>query len=130
MSAAEDQLFYHLKVMKVAPPEREHRFAAIHVGLEPGIRDRLKRARLKDWRFDFAWPERMLAVEVEGGGGAGRHTTAKGFREDMVKYHSAMDLGWTIYRCDKALVNSGAAAKLIEKLLRDDPHGKDRSSDN
>lgn len=117
MSDSERLLTFQLKALKAPKPVQEHRFAAEHIGHGKQIRARLKEAGLKDWRFDLAWPDKMLAVEVEGGGGMGRHTTAKGFRQDLEKYHAAMDLGWNIYRCDTAMIKQGKAAGLIIKLL-------------
>jgi len=73
---------------------------------------------LKNWRFDFAYPDLMFAVEVEGGGGAhGRHTRGKGFADDLIKYGEGLRLGWTIYRCDGALIASGAAIRVIESVI-------------
>jgi hypothetical protein len=117
MSAAENTLYFQIKATGLPLPCREYRFAAEHVGLGAGVRARLMESRLKDWRFDFAWPSHKFACEVEGGGGMGRHTTAKGFRQDIEKYHHAMALGWTVYRCDAALVRNGMSVALIERLL-------------
>ena len=120
MSVAEDTLYFQVEATGLPAPEREYRFAMHHVGPGTGIRARLSQAGLRDWRFDFCWPAYKLAVEVEGGGGMGRHTTAKGFRQDIEKYHHAMALGWTVYRCDAALVKTGEAIGLIERLLIND----------
>lgn len=118
MSYAESMLEKQLKALQISGYEREYRFVAIHVGFGAGIRQRLSRAKLKDWRFDFAWPEKMLAVEVEGGGWAqGRHTRGKGFHEDLIKYDAAMRLGWSVYQCSPDMVKSGHALKTIEALL-------------
>lgn len=107
------------KALGVPAPEREYRFAAMQTGgTGRGVRKRLQEARLKDWRFDFAWPDKMLAVEVEGGGWInGRHNRGAGFEEDMKKYHHAMRLGWTLYRCGSNLIMSWEAAPLIRDML-------------
>jgi very-short-patch-repair endonuclease len=53
----------------------------------------------RKWRFDFAWPEAWVALEVEGGAFAGgRHTRGSGFREDLKKYNEATRLGWRVLR--------------------------------
>ncbi|MFD2177780.1 hypothetical protein A8L45_08045 [Veronia pacifica] len=101
MSNLEATLAMQLLVVGVPEPEREYRFHPI-----------------RRWRFDFAWPDRLLAVEVEGGGwSGGRHTRCKGFASDMVKYSEAMRLGWTVYRCDGGLIQSGEAITAIETIL-------------
>ena len=100
----------------------EYRFAANHVGLGPGLRNRLAEHRLQDWRFDLCVPDIRFAVEIEGGGWTrGRHTRGAGFAGDIRKYSAAMRLGWTVYRCDYALIRSGEAydtIKVICKRLR------------
>lgn len=97
----------------------EHRFARDVVGNAPGIRQRLKDAGLRDWRFDFACHQVCLAVEIEGGAWVGgRHTRGKGFEDDLRKYGAAMRLGWTIYRCSHSMVRSGEAYDTIQALCR------------
>lgn len=118
-SRLESRLELQLRALKAPPPETEYRFAAHYVGGGPGVRKRLKDAGLKNWAFDFAWPDRMLAAEVEGGAYVnGRHTRGTGFEEDCLKYHHAMRLGWTVYRCEAKLIGSGDAARLLTELLQ------------
>jgi very-short-patch-repair endonuclease len=51
------------------------------------------------WRFDYAYPEKKIAVEIEGGAFTmGRHTRGAGFIGDMEKYNAATMLGWRILR--------------------------------
>ncbi|MEI7775208.1 MAG: hypothetical protein WCK17_10585 [Verrucomicrobiota bacterium] len=53
----------------------------------------------RKWRFDYAWPEKMIAIEVEGGVWVGgRHTSGSGFVKDMEKYNAATCLGWRLLR--------------------------------
>jgi hypothetical protein len=95
-------------------PEQEYRFAAHHVGGPGrGVRARLEEAGLRDWRFDFAWPDSAngVAVEIEGGTWSqGRHVRGPGFRSDCEKYNAATALCWRIFRCTGG-------------MLRDDPLG-------
>lgn len=72
-------------------------------------------ARPRMWRFDFAWPDRMVAVEYEGiyGGGKSRHT-AGGFVGDCEKYSMAAILGWCVVRVTADMVKAGKAIALIE----------------
>lgn len=114
MSHLEDELFLQLRAAKVPLPEQQYRFAAQHVGLGKGLKARLSEAGLRDWRFDFAWPDRMLAVEVEGGiYVGGRHVRGSGYERDLMKYSKAMLLGWNVYRCGKQLINTGEALNTI-----------------
>lgn len=117
-SELEESLAFQIRVTKLPPPEREYRFAAAHVGPGRGVKKRLQEAGLKNWRFDFAWPDKKFAVEVEGGIHVnGRHNRGKGFEDDCIKYHHAMRLGWTVYRCTGKLVHSGDAAQLIQEIV-------------
>ena len=119
MSKLEDQLAMHIRACNVPEPEREYRFAALATGgTGKGARQRIREAGLRDWRFDFAWPDQMLAVEVEGGAFVnGRHNRGVGFSADLKKYQEAMRLGWTVYRCDGKLIKTGDAIATIESLL-------------
>jgi very-short-patch-repair endonuclease len=90
-----------------------------------GIRQPLTEYRFHEtrkWRFDFAWPELKLAVEVEGGGwSGGRHTRGTGFEADLEKYDAAMRMGWNIYRCAGRLIKDGSALKTITVLINSAP---------
>jgi very-short-patch-repair endonuclease len=71
------------------------------------------------FRFDFAWPARLLAVEVDGGTWTGgRHTRGKGYEGDCEKANEAICLGWRVLRVTTAQVSSGQALAWIERLLR------------
>ena len=53
------------------------------------------------WRFDFAFPDRKIALEVEGGVFAkvqGRHSRGAGYRADLEKYNTAAVMGWIVIR--------------------------------
>lgn len=114
----EDQLLRQLPSDIVEHVEREYRFAAEHIGLGPGLRARLKAAGFKDWRFDLAWLYECVAVEIEGGGwSGGRHVRGAGFHGDLLKYSAAMELGWSVYRCDGQMIKDGTAARVVANLL-------------
>lgn len=100
MSKLEDTLAFQFRAIGLCP-EREFRF-------HPKRR----------WRFDFAFPDQKIAVEVEGGLYVnGRHTRGDGYEKDLKKYSEAMYLGWTVYRCSNELIKSGRALQVVEKLL-------------
>ena len=66
------------------------------------------------WRFDYAWIDYKLALEVEGGvWTGGRHTTGAGFVKDMEKYNEAARCGWIVIRCmPKTLVTAHTIAMI------------------
>lgn len=72
----------------------------------------------RQWRFDLAWPEYMVACEIEGGIWVnGAHTRGKHFESDIEKYNTAQELGWTVYRCIPKHVKNGDAVALIGRVL-------------
>jgi very-short-patch-repair endonuclease len=70
------------------------------------------------WRLDYAWPERLLAVEVHGGVWAdGRHTRGAGFTGDREKMNEAALLGWRVLEVTTDHVRSGQALSWVEQAL-------------
>jgi very-short-patch-repair endonuclease len=54
---------------------------------------------VRRWRFDAAFPERKIAIEIDGGAFiGGRHTRGTGFRKDCEKLNAAALLGWRVFR--------------------------------
>ena len=101
-SDLESQLSLHILSLGLPRPEQEYRF-------HPDRR----------WRFDFAWPEYMIAVEVEGGTWTrGRHTRGAGFERDCEKYNAAAVRGWTVLRYTSGMIESGEAVGQIKQAIR------------
>ena len=95
-----ETLLFQIKAVGIITPELEYRF-------HPKRR----------WRFDIAWIDKKLAVEVEGGTWInGRHNRAPGFEKDCIKYGEAMKLGWDVYRCTGDMIKRGEAIETIEVL--------------
>ena len=126
MSKLEALFLLQLRAENLAPV-CEYRFAAEIVGAGKGLRDRLKQAGLQDWRFDFAWPDLMIAAEVEGVTSygrnkngtmrLGRHQTAKGYEGDCRKYNKATEIGWRVFRFSGSMVKSGEAINTIKRVI-------------
>lgn len=70
------------------------------------------------WRFDFAWPAALVAVEVEGGTySGGRHSRGAGFEADCIKYAEAAIRGWLVIRVTTEMVDDGRAVALVGRAL-------------
>ncbi|MCG6219241.1 endonuclease domain-containing protein [Vibrio diabolicus] len=101
MSALEQTLLFQIKALGLAQPEKEYRFH-----------------ETRRWRFDFAYPEQQLAVEVEGGTWAGgRHTRGSGYEKDCEKYNAAALRGWSILRFTGSMIKSGKAVETLKEAL-------------
>ena len=103
--------------------EPEYRFVAEFVGgAGKGLRSRLKAAGLHDWRFDFAIPDKKIAIECEGGTWTnGRHTRGAGFENDCNKYNNAALLGWKVYRFTGSQIRSGEFMPFLDRALKNRP---------
>ena len=100
-SVWEEMYFIDIVSRGCVIPKRELRF-------HPGRR----------WAFDFAWPDFMVAVEIEGGiYSGGRHVRPTGFENDCEKYNAATSEGWRVYRYTGPMVSSGLAARETMKVL-------------
>lgn len=72
------------------------------------------------WRFDYAWPNKKIALEVEGGSWInGRHNRGSGFMKDMEKYNAAANLGWRIIRCTPDNLCKSKNFETIKKTLNE-----------
>ncbi len=105
MSDPAAELAYHIQVSGLPQPKQEYKFL-------PGRR----------FRFDFAWPDLMIAAEVEGGTWAGgRHVRGDGYERDCQKYNLATFAGWRVYRFTTGMVNSGEAIATLQEALAQKP---------
>ena len=101
MSTHEETFALHCKINKIAVV-REFKF-------HPS----------RKWRTDFAIPEKMLLIEIEGGTWInGRHNRGAGIEEDMYKYNAAAMLGYTVLRYTAAMVKSLVAIREVENFIK------------
>ncbi len=90
-----------LEVRGLPRPEREWKFDA-----------------KRRWRFDYAWPQQMIALEVEGGvWTGGRHTRGAGFLKDVEKYNRAAVLGWRLLRVTPDKLVSFGTFEMLREIL-------------
>jgi hypothetical protein len=122
LSAGEEALAVHLRASGLPGWVRQYRLAAEQVGFGPGLRDRLKAAGLRDFRFDFAFPRWKVAIEIDGfgrHGQAGRHQQPQGYADGAEKRNQATVLGWQVLVFTSRQVKDGSAIKTIILLVGD-----------
>jgi very-short-patch-repair endonuclease len=87
--------------------------------LDEGMFREYRFAKDRRWRFDFCWPDSMLALEVEGGiWTGGRHTRGSGYIADIEKYNRATSEGWRVFRVTGSHIKSGEAVAWVREALR------------
>ena len=84
----------------------------------PGVVSEYRFHPTRRWRFDYCWPNKKVALEVEGGTWVGgRHVTGKGYENDCEKYSEAAILGWKVIRATTSMLKDGRATLLLERAL-------------
>lgn len=100
-SQLEEAFANQVKVLGLPKPKREFKFHG-----ERG------------WRFDFAWPDRKVAVEIEGGIWVnGGHSRGKAFMDDCEKYNEAALEGWMVLRIVVNHIRSGSGFQWLQRAL-------------
>lgn len=108
-SELELELLSQIRLCDLPEPEREYR--AIDG---------------RKFRWDFAWPEHKLLVEVQGDIWAGRrgeqsgHTSGVGLSRDFEKNNMAVLAGWKVLYFTGNTIRNGEAVGKIEKALNAD----------
>ncbi len=110
-----DTLLLHIRAYKLPTPVCEYKFH-----------------KTMGSRFDLAWPDRMIAVECDGGTNGfwqikkdgtrvrivGRHSYGAGYDKDCIKINEATRLGWKVYRFSSAQVRKGIAINYIKEIIK------------
>ena len=100
-------LAYALEAEGSPPPRMEYMFAPVVEG-KPSRR----------WRFDLAWPERQLAVEIDGSVyTGGRHGGSPSAGRDLEKRNAAAVLGWRVLHFTPSQVRRGQARLWVRFAL-------------
>ncbi len=85
-----------------------------HLGLQC-VRE-LRFAPPRQWRFDYAFPDQRIALEVEGGVWTkGRHTRPRGFLGDIEKYNTATLMGWRVLRTTPSRLLTTATLDMLRE---------------
>ena len=70
------------------------------------------------FRWDFAWTDARVLVEINGGTYARMgHSTGTGIARDYEKSNLAVLAGWKVFAFDRRLVEGGAALAVVSKAL-------------
>jgi len=90
------------RAVKIAEPVPEYRF------------------HTRKWRFDYAWPAHLLAMEIDGGVWTqGRHSRGAGKIADMEKLSEAAILGWRVLYAVPDDLSNGLALDRVMRALTD-----------
>ena len=101
-SELEQALLTQMRWLELPEPAREYQFH-----------------QTRQWRFDFAFVEHRVAVEVQGGTWKrGRHTRGQGYEDDCEKLNEATIAGWRVLYVTGKMVNDGRAVTFIERVLQ------------
>jgi len=104
MSDLENALAMQIKWAKLPEPEREFCRAI------PG----------RKFRFDFAWPEFRLLVEVQGGTWInGGHSSGSGIARDCEKGNLATLAGWKVLHVTGDQIRSGIAIQFLQTFFEE-----------
>lgn len=101
-SSLEQELLWQIRMAKVLEPVGQLRFA-----------------KPRRFAFDMAWPDRKLALEVNGAVWTqGRHTRGAGAESDAEKLSLAAIHGWRVLVVCAKHIRSGQALNWIEQALK------------
>ena len=72
------------------------------------------------WRFDFAYPHRKLAVEIDGSsaGGGGRHAFPQHREKDNEKFNEAALRGWVVLHGTTQQAENGWLLEWVVRFLK------------
>ena len=74
---------------------------------------------VRKWRLDHAWPDRKLAVEVQGGiFSHGRHVRGAAMLKEFEKLNTAAAMGWRFLYFTPGQIADGSAMPVIESALK------------
>jgi very-short-patch-repair endonuclease len=100
-SGLEETLLLLIKAEGLPEPEREWRFHPT-----------------RKWRLDFAYPDKKIGIEVQGGIYVrGAHSRGTGLERDYEKLNAAQMLGWNVFQFSRKMIESGEAIDIIKRVL-------------
>jgi hypothetical protein len=118
--------------------ERDMAFRLARLSVPPWQRDYVFHPSRK-WELDFAWPDLLIYVSVEGGISKSSHRTVAniykkmvingrvvrvkvgekdGYSDDLEKHTEAAILGWLGVRVSRRMIESGLATELVRRAFQ------------
>ena len=80
----------------------------------PKLQEEFEFSGERNWRFDYAHPASLVAIELEGGTWiGGRHTRGKGYSEDCQKYNAATLRHWSVFRLTSDMLADSPVGHLL-----------------
>lgn len=114
---ARDTVMRELRTASAKKLSEEFRFNWLVLGGPPLIAEH-HFDHTRRWRFDFAIPEKKIAIEIEGlTHQGGRHQRLSGYSLDCEKYNAALLLGWKVLRLTRKQVKDPRALEQYIKYI-------------
>ena len=86
----------------------------------PAFQREFKAIPGRKFSFDFAWPERRLLVEVQGGTwGKGAHSSGAGISRDTEKLNLAVLRGWKVLQFTTDQIRKGQALLWLQEFFQE-----------
>jgi len=70
----------------------------------------------RQFRFDFAWPTKKVALEVHGDGPG--HFSLKGMTQDHIKHYEAIILNWRVMYITSTLLSPESLQTTLGQVAR------------
>lgn len=97
-------------------PIRQYRFDEL--GFPDGRTDKHGRPKLRQWKFDFAWPEYRVAVEIQGGMFvAGRHNRGGALAVESEKMRAACKQNWLVLPITTKEITKARLPDMVAEVL-------------
>lgn len=75
----------------------------------------------REWRLDFAWPDLLVAVEIDGGtASGGAHVRPVGMMQDNEKRNWCRSRGWWVLQFDTLTISNtpGEMIAIVDEMLK------------
>ena len=109
-----------LRAAGIPEPVTEHKFyeGKMWVKVKTGKKKGQMVYKTRLWRFDYAWPDKMIALECDGGLWVkGRHVNPLGYLGDLEKLGEAFALGWSVLRVSPQQLENGTAVRWLKARM-------------